>query len=62
MRAIVMSLLRVGFVAVAFLLVTPGASNAQGCGLCKRHADGTCSLPTIDNDCGCCKFVEELEP
>jgi len=62
MRAIVISILRVGFVAVAFLLVTPGASDAQGCLLCKLHADGTCAIPALEYHCGCCKFVEELEP
>ena len=63
MRAIVVSRVRLGLVAVGFLLVTPGASNAQKCTyLRKPHADGTCALPTIDNDCGCCNFPQHIEP
>ncbi len=62
MRAIAVSLVRLGMVAVAFLLVTPGVSNAQGCLLCKLHADGTCAIPALEYHCGCCKNVGELEP
>lgn len=48
---------RIGAVALPLavaVMVATTAANAQTCALCKKHADGTCDVPTILNSCGCC--------
>lgn len=55
-----LSVLRFGLLLVALALVSPVNAMAQGsCGLCKKHTDGKCNVPTINDDCGCCPKDEE---
>lgn len=39
-------------------LIVPQVADSQSCGLCRKHANGKCNIPTIENDCGCCNGGE----